>query len=1449
MQAKHARRSTLLQKLMLVGLACLLVLTAAPITPAQAEPEPVPLPIYVGLDTFGHTGDNPNVSGDATRLLNIPLGSGRPNSATTEEGRLRVVPVTNNSSGIIVRTNKIKLDGGFSTYFVMHLHGSTSLNDSGFPGPADGMTFIIQDNPTPVLGQIGEGVGYTGIPNSIGVEFDTWRNRGYAHGITYTDPDQAYNRFDAYHPINNPDGPTADHVAIVVNGNNGHAPGSGDPVDNLQGANFRLYDYGNLVDAPAYVHVWVDYDDNGTLTTTYGPSAVRSDANNRGLTREVGTSLLNKDVFVGFGASTGGANSHHDILAWYFKDSYVEGGLDPAGRYKQGPSTIVIEEIVSEDEEEPTGVSINVNGYNADDHLPDEPVIITVNGQPLPDEYRTDEQGELVLAFEEDIPLQPGTNIITVTSNSWGTNSKVTVVKTETPSEDDDSVTYTAEGVVTVDGVPDDVIVTLYTDDGDVIGKSEPAKNGTVRIVLADEDKDKVTKENTVDITYSKPGEVMSDKEPFKPAIRNSAPKAGDIITNATDDTVTVKDVPPGATVTVYDKDGDVIGTETNDEDAPADVIVTIDAPPGLNKDDIVLVTIKEEDKRESEKSQDAAKLVSDAPDEDEVVANATDSTVTVKDVPPGTTVNVYDEDGELIGTATNGGPSREVVVDIHQPRRLAVGEVVNVTFIAPGELESEPVSSVAKLESDPPEGETVEARISKGTVTARNVPPGATVIVYDEDGNELKRDENEGDQPGTVVIDGLELEPETKLHVTIIEKDKLESEIVVIDVEFTDDEAVDDALKKLKIGYQANEMLVNDTWESVTLPVLIVKVGANDTDVEWTSSKPDAIEITSPSDTTVETAVHRGENDQSVILTATVSKNGVSKTRTFLLIVKSESLTKTTTENVRQVKVTGGSDEDEVSEDVRIDRVLLSNEIKIDKAIFDSAAAARFIADARTRDGVSTIYVDELAGDEADEIAVEIPGQSVGLLNGNGNSLNIHTDYATLTIANGVLGEMASSYLDLFFRLIPVKDAARQAELNTGIVNEAAIKSAAAGRQAEVLGSSLEIETNYRDYATTLFLPFAKNGITLPASNVNGFVGSLRVYIEHSDGEKVVATPSVVYEGDTPIGLAIDIDKFSVFSVIRLKDYPYSGIITPVDPSKEQVKSSSIDPSGETIVIELIEGSSRGGIDKSGFTVKIGDKTAVIEEVTVDGDQVTLKLKDPIPAGYTAIVSYAPGNGWASGTLRAFADLTIANPDHHTAYIKGFPDGTFRPDKAVTRAEMSAILARNKELSDVSAYRGLYPDVANGYWATAYIEQLQEIGLLIGDDRGNFRPGHLITRAEIAMVAARWMGADLEAAFTSTFEDVSNDHWAAAAIAAVSEAGIMIGFEDGSFGLNSYVTRAQAVTIMNRLLGRGPLTGVPTPTWPDATPAHWASQHIEEASQDHHFTYLPEGGELLYLK
>ncbi len=1625
MYSRQEHASPALRKIGMFILAILLVWTAAPLSPAKASTGPEILPIYVGMNQFNHLGNDANVSGDSTRGLLFPSSLNGPiNSATTANGRLRVVPVTNGSSGIVVRTNKIKLDGGFSTYFVMHLNGSTSLDNTSFPGPADGLTFIIQDNPQPRIGGIGEGVGFTGIPNSIGVEFDTWKNAGQMGQGYYYDPNSAFSRTNKYHPVNNPNGPTADHVAIVVNGVNTHAQGSGDVVDNLQGAKFRLYDYAN---SNAYIHVWVDYDDDGNLKTTYGLSANRTNPDNRSISRNVGKSLMNKEVYVGFGASTGGANSHHDILGWYFKNSYVEGGLDPNGNYKQGPIAVKIDKDTSSDGSV-TGLDIKVKGNNPNVNLPDEEVDIYINNQLVDGEFSTDNTGKLIYTFDESSHLQAGNNTIKVITRGGGTSGNASVIQTVKPENDDIVVAVTERGVVTADHVPNDVTVTLYNENNEVIVKANPNSKGTARIVLTIAQKEKLAEATEIKVGYSKAGEVPSVKVPVTPLNRSDAPEEDSVVTNATDNTVTVKKVPPGTTVNVYDENDEVIGWETNSGPTEQDIVITINSPTVLKKGDKVKVSTEEDQKMESERVPSIAKLVSESPAPDRITANATDNKVTVKDVPPGTTVNVYDNNGELIGTATNTGstvgevvvtisephvlqendivnvtfklpegleslptsstvmlesnkpaandvfanatdntvtvkrippgttvnvydendvligtatnngsseedivvviqepitlhkddkvkvstketgkleskrtlteaelvsdtPAQdkiaanatdnkvtvkvvppgttvnvynesgeligtatntdstvgEVVVTINEPHVLQENDIVNVTFTMPDSLESQPVPSQARLDSDMPAPNNVLVSISKGTVTVEEVPEGATVIIYDENGEEWKTGTNPGSEKGPVVISELDLQPGTKITVTIIERNKFESKPLSVEAAFTSEEAIDDALKKLQIGYHED-----DTWESVTHPVFIVSAGENNTQIQWTSSKPASIEVVSPGDNTIETKVHRRDKDESVILTASISKNGVTKNKTFLLIVKADNVTKSTVTNYRTVKVVGGSSE-EVKENTRIDRISISNGVKIDKAILDAAAAARFVNDARTRNGVSTIFVDEIAGDEPGEIAVEVPRQSVDLLSGNGNTLDVRTEYATVSIAATVLEQMADNYLDLFFRLIPVKDANQQAQISTDIANEEVVKTAAGNRDIVVVGSSLEIETNYRDYATKLFLPFAKNGITLPAENAGDFLTSLRVFVEHSDGEKVVKTGTVIYDGDTPIGLEIEIDKFSVFTIVQLKNRPVFGpiVTAPTAPSTEtkpqgvdQVKKASVDADKGIITLDLASGSN--GVDKSGFTVKVGNQTVEIKEISISGGQVTITLKDSIPPGYEAVISYKPGSSSATGDLTAFTDLKVSNPAHHIAYIKGFPDGTFRPDKTVTRAEMSAILARNKNLAEVSPYQQLYPDVPQGHWAASSIEQLKDVGLLIGDSNGNFRPGDRITRAEMAMVAARWLSADLEAEFQSAFGDVSASHWAAAAIAAVSEAGIMIGFEDGTFGLQKYVTRAQAVTIMNRLLGRGPLTGVPAPTWPDSG-SHWASEHIEEASQDHDYTYLPDGKELLY--
>lgn len=197
---------------------------------------------------------------------------------------------------------------------------------------------------------------------------------------------------------------------------------------------------------------------------------------------------------------------------------------------------------------------------------------------------------------------------------------------------------------------------------------------------------------------------------------------------------------------------------------------------------------------------------------------------------------------------------------------------------------------------------------------------------------------------------------------------------------------------------------------------------------------------------------------------------------------------------------------------------------------------------------------------------------------------------------------------------------------------------------------------------------------------------------------------------------------------------------------------------------------------------------------------------------------------------------------DYHERYIQGYPDGTFKPENPVTRAEMASLLARS--LNDVQGQTGaVYPDVARNHWAMAAIQKVNAAKIMVGDTNGNFHPNATITRAEMAMIAAKVKNLSLDKQMTS-FTDVAQKHWAGKAIEAVKRAGIMNGYKDGTFHPNQSLTRAEAVKVLNSLLNRGPLQGVTKATWPDVPLTHWASPDIEEASANHTFIKQTDGKE-----
>ncbi len=195
-----------------------------------------------------------------------------------------------------------------------------------------------------------------------------------------------------------------------------------------------------------------------------------------------------------------------------------------------------------------------------------------------------------------------------------------------------------------------------------------------------------------------------------------------------------------------------------------------------------------------------------------------------------------------------------------------------------------------------------------------------------------------------------------------------------------------------------------------------------------------------------------------------------------------------------------------------------------------------------------------------------------------------------------------------------------------------------------------------------------------------------------------------------------------------------------------------------------------------------------------------------------------------------------------HKAYISGYPGGLFKPENRITRAEMAAMLSKAVGLKETAEALG-FNDVPAGYWAAEAIAQASRMGLMQGFADGSFKPEQPVTRAEITAVAAKFMKS--VAGQGTGFSDTAG-HWAEEAIRSAQAAGIVSGYADGKFRPAAFVTRAEAVTVINRALGRGPLFGNidVLPVWRDVPQAHWAFHDIAEASTEHVATPRAGGGE-----
>ena len=201
----------------------------------------------------------------------------------------------------------------------------------------------------------------------------------------------------------------------------------------------------------------------------------------------------------------------------------------------------------------------------------------------------------------------------------------------------------------------------------------------------------------------------------------------------------------------------------------------------------------------------------------------------------------------------------------------------------------------------------------------------------------------------------------------------------------------------------------------------------------------------------------------------------------------------------------------------------------------------------------------------------------------------------------------------------------------------------------------------------------------------------------------------------------------------------------------------------------------------------------------------------------------------------------TGLNGDDHYAYIVGYPDKTVRPQNGITRAEVATIFFRllTDETRDANSTKSnSYSDVAAGAWYNHAVSTLSAMGIVKGDSHGKFNPNAPITRAEFAAIAARF--DDKANTTTADFSDIAS-HWAKNEISAASNNGWITGYPDGTFRPDNKITRAEAMTLVNRVLKRLPETEEDLHDdmikWSDNSDvSQWFYLDVQEATNSHYY-------------
>ena len=343
--------------------------------------------------------------------------------------------------------------------------------------------------------------------------------------------------------------------------------------------------------------------------------------------------------------------------------------------------------------------------------------------------------------------------------------------------------------------------------------------------------------------------------------------------------------------------------------------------------------------------------------------------------------------------------------------------------------------------------------------------------------------------------------------------------------------------------------------------------------------------------------------------------------------------------------------------------------------------------------------------------------------------------------------------------------------------------------------------------------------------------VGTVTNTITFAKGEKFKDSNYAITKTEGTLEVTPITDKVTVTITGNTKTVRYNG--------KEQSVTGFTYTAPEGVTVALRDSKAEAkGTDKGTYYMGLTKGDFIVSS------KIYKEFEIIVNDGYLEITRSGGHHPRPKPTVEIEDDDALGlNTTDHFAYIVGYGNGEVRPQNNITRAEVATIFFRllTDDVRDENLTKtNRYSDVAATSWYNTAVSTLSSMGIITGYPDGTFRPNAAITRAEFAAIAARFDNDGDKTA--AKFSDIAT-HWAKDEISIAYNNGWINGYPNGTFGPQRDITRAETMTLVNRVLNRQPETEddlLPNMTvWTDnASPKAWYYLAVQEATNSHYYKF-----------